>query len=133
MRPRRDPRYLFVREIIRRISWILHLALCRQSSNMADRLNIQDAVLRVVENLHSLNRHQPSPPGPSSSAVSATVTDELNRSFQIPRCSWSRDSSMLNENESGIHLNASIPPSFQNLATGFSTNHNYSMVQTGQR
>ena len=53
--------------------------------NMADRLNFQDAVLRVVENLHSLNRHQPAPPGRSNSAVSATVTDELNGSFQIPR------------------------------------------------
>ena len=133
MRPRHNPRNLFAREIIWRISLVLYLALSRRSSNMADRLNIQDAVLRVVENLHSLNRHQPSPPGPSSSAVSATVTDELNRSFQIPRRSRPRDSSTLNENESGIHLNASVPPSFQNLATGFSTSQNYSTVQTGQR
>ena len=44
--------------------------------NMADRLNFQDAVLRVVENLHSLNRRQPAPPGRSNLAVSATVTDE---------------------------------------------------------
>lgn len=97
--------------------------------------NIQDAVLRVVENLHSLNHHQPTPPAPSNSAVSATVTDELNRSFQIPRRSRPRDSSTMNENESRINLvqNASVPPSFQNLATGFSSSQNYSMVQTGQR
>ena len=50
---------------------------------MADRWNqewnIQDAVHMVVENLHSLNRHQPTLPGPSNSAVSATVTEELNK------------------------------------------------------
>ena len=97
---------------------------------MADRLNIQSAVLRVVENMHSLNRHQPAPPGPSNSAVSATVTDELNRSLQIPRRSRPRDSSTMNENESGIHLakKVRVPPSFQNLATGLSSSQNYSIV-----
>ena len=66
--------------------------------------NIQDAVLRVVENLHSLNHHQPTPLGPSTSAVSATVMDELNTSFQILHRLWPWDSSKMNENESGIHL-----------------------------
>lgn len=68
------------------------------------RLNIQDPILRVVENLHNLNHHQPTPLGPSTSAVSATVTDELNTLFQILHRSWPRDSSKMNENESGIHL-----------------------------
>ena len=47
--------------------------------------------VRKVANLgytDTLNRHQPTPLGPSNSAVSATVTGELNRLFQIPHHSW---------------------------------------------
>ena len=108
-------------------------------SNANGNLIIQEVVQRVVEHLHR-NQHQPAPPGSSSSssAVSATVTDELNRSFPIPRRSWPQGSSMMNENESqstqiNLAQSASIPPSFQNLATGFSSSQNYSMVQTDQR
>ena len=122
VRPPRDPCYLFARGIIRG---------AKLEENMADRLNIQDAVLGVVENLHSLNRHQLAPPGPSNLTLWATVTGKQNRSIQIPRRSQPRDSSTMNENERWIHMaqDVSVPPSFQNLATGFSNSQNYSTVR----